>query len=132
MIEEVGGALVLLAVRRNNLAEPQLFFFSSRRRHTRSLCGWSSDVCSSDLFQSTKTLMLSGDTFFNSGSVTLSTGKIFLATNTTNDGGGTFLMNSSNSQLTSPLMHFTLSRSEERRVGKERTSRTARYHRNIK
>src|SRR5438132_13091319 len=27
------------------------FFFSSRRRHTRSLCDWSSDVCSSDLFQ---------------------------------------------------------------------------------
>src|SRR5947207_15330528 len=25
------------------------FFFCSRRRHTRSLCDWSSDVCSSDL-----------------------------------------------------------------------------------
>src|SRR5215211_9052035 len=25
------------------------FFFSSRRRHTSSLCDWSSDVCSSDL-----------------------------------------------------------------------------------
>src|SRR5260221_8720782 len=25
------------------------FFFTSRRRHTRSLCDWSSDVCSSDL-----------------------------------------------------------------------------------
>src|SRR5438132_54967 len=29
--------------------EPVSFFFSSRRRHTRSLCDWSSDVCSSDL-----------------------------------------------------------------------------------
>src|SRR5215218_10748660 len=28
------------------------FFFSSRRRHTRSLCDWSSDVCSSDLWGS--------------------------------------------------------------------------------
>src|SRR5438132_3105998 len=28
------------------------FFFSSRRRHTRSLCDWSSDVCSSDLSMS--------------------------------------------------------------------------------
>src|SRR5260221_10115686 len=28
-----------------------VFFFSSRRRHTRSLCDWSSDVCSSDLCQ---------------------------------------------------------------------------------
>src|SRR2546430_4136750 len=27
-----------------------LFFFSSRRRHTRFDCDWSSDVCSSDLF----------------------------------------------------------------------------------
>src|SRR5260221_8382241 len=29
-------------------AEDVFFFFSSRRRHTRSLCDWSSDVCSSD------------------------------------------------------------------------------------
>src|SRR2546430_17661026 len=27
------------------------FFFSSRRRHTRFDCDWSSDVCSSDLWQ---------------------------------------------------------------------------------
>src|SRR5438270_7725914 len=27
----------------------QVFFFSSRRRHTRFDCDWSSDVCSSDL-----------------------------------------------------------------------------------
>src|SRR2546430_15024420 len=33
------GAVSLLAV----------FFFSSRRRHTRFDCDWSSDVCSSDL-----------------------------------------------------------------------------------
>src|SRR3989475_4694487 len=29
--------------------EPESFFFSSRRRHTRFDCDWSSDVCSSDL-----------------------------------------------------------------------------------
>src|SRR5437868_4392330 len=34
------------------------FFFSSRRRHTRSKRDWSSDVCSSDLAE----LLLSGDT----------------------------------------------------------------------
>src|SRR5260370_2202620 len=28
-----------------------MFFFSSRRRHTRFKCDWSSDVCSSDLFR---------------------------------------------------------------------------------
>src|SRR5438132_7259291 len=31
----------------------EFFFFSSRRRHTRSLCDWSSDVCSSDLLLTT-------------------------------------------------------------------------------
>src|SRR5437588_5941278 len=30
-------------------ANPSFFFFSSRRRHTRSLCDCSSDVCPSDL-----------------------------------------------------------------------------------
>src|SRR6266480_5713787 len=28
-----------------------IFFFSSRRRHTRLTCDWSSDVCSSDLLR---------------------------------------------------------------------------------
>src|SRR5260370_370428 len=32
------------------LAPGHFFFFSSRRRHTRFKCDWSSDVCSSDLF----------------------------------------------------------------------------------
>src|SRR5207237_7370485 len=29
----------------------QFYFFSSRRRHTRFKCDWSSDVCSSDLLE---------------------------------------------------------------------------------
>src|SRR2546430_12543693 len=29
--------------------DDEVFFFSSRRRHTRFDCDWSSDVCSSDL-----------------------------------------------------------------------------------
>src|SRR5260221_9533038 len=33
----------------NSILSSGGFFFSSRRRHTRSLCDWSSDVCSSDL-----------------------------------------------------------------------------------
>src|SRR5262245_66344306 len=33
-----------------------MFFFSSRRRHTRCLSDWSSDVCSSDLPISARTL----------------------------------------------------------------------------
>src|SRR6266571_5381535 len=32
-------------------------FFSSRRRHTRLTCDWSSDVCSSDLCRPTATLV---------------------------------------------------------------------------
>src|SRR5438309_5143346 len=34
---------------RNSEQELSVFFFSSRRRHTRWNCDWSSDVCSSDL-----------------------------------------------------------------------------------
>src|SRR2546427_9217824 len=33
----------------NTYLLPVFFFFSSRRRHTRFDCDWSSDVCSSDL-----------------------------------------------------------------------------------
>src|SRR5207248_8714918 len=33
----------------HNVAHDDFFFFSSRRRHTRSYGDWSSDVCSSDL-----------------------------------------------------------------------------------
>src|SRR6267142_3443258 len=34
------------------------FFFSSRRRHTRLTCDWSSDVCSSDLVGAADSLQL--------------------------------------------------------------------------
>src|SRR5256886_5682671 len=36
-------------VERSSITSSCLFFFSSRRRHTRFDCDWSSDVCSSDL-----------------------------------------------------------------------------------
>src|SRR2546430_5806884 len=36
-------------IRVNSSAIYFVFFFSSRRRHTRFDCDWSSDVCSSDL-----------------------------------------------------------------------------------
>src|SRR5688572_32532956 len=36
-------------------ASALIFFFSSRRRHTRFDCDWSSDVCSSDLTFSANT-----------------------------------------------------------------------------
>src|SRR2546430_17342160 len=37
------------------------FFFSSRRRHTRFDCDWSSDVCSSDLAGERRELRGAGD-----------------------------------------------------------------------
>src|SRR5690349_22591404 len=38
-----------------------VFFFSSRRRHTRSLRDWSSDVCSSDLDDAASLRTRAGD-----------------------------------------------------------------------
>src|SRR2546430_3582442 len=37
----------------------RFFFFSSRRRHTRFDCDWSSDVCSSDLDDAIVILVIS-------------------------------------------------------------------------
>src|SRR5256886_30809 len=45
------------------------FFFSSRRRHTRFDCDWSSDVCSSDLVPVTVELPLSNDPVLRSKQV---------------------------------------------------------------
>src|SRR2546430_4131873 len=42
----------------NNDNRSFFFFFSSRRRHTRFDCDWSSDVCSSDLYNSSNTTHL--------------------------------------------------------------------------
>src|SRR6267378_5032368 len=52
------GALLLSPLRRGLSIDSTVdiftfFFFSSRRRHTRSLRDWSSDVCSSDLLVGT-------------------------------------------------------------------------------
>ena len=43
------GAISMVDVEEGGGGGGVVFFFSSRRRHTRSLCDWSSDVCSSDL-----------------------------------------------------------------------------------
>src|SRR5256884_6458468 len=39
-----------------------VFFFSSRRRHTRCSRDWSSDVCSSDLLSRSANVLAPGDT----------------------------------------------------------------------
>src|SRR5687768_17639402 len=84
-----------------------LFFFSSRRRHTRCSRDWSSDVCSSDLGANrlASTSLLEGLTW------------------------GYYAAHSILAKLTaasssaSPSVQRAFSRSEERRVGKECRSR---------
>src|SRR5699024_11916183 len=88
------------------------FFFSSRRRHTRSKRDWSSDVCSSDLHA----VRLA----FKEGAKNIkvmSTGGIMSATDQVDD------TELSLEELTMAVKeahskHMTV-RSEERRVGKE-------------
>src|SRR5437899_6433506 len=71
------------------------FFFSSRRRHTRCLSDWSSDVCSSDLKTSPPRAR-------------------------SHRGGLVFLTSNMTSIISNrPTAIVLLLRSEERRVGKE-------------
>src|SRR5260370_6060944 len=53
MLSCTGSLVLVLACLGTSLARvskgTEFFFFSSRRRHTRFKCDWSSDVCSSDL-----------------------------------------------------------------------------------
>src|SRR5947207_15292865 len=94
-----------------------VFFFSSRRRHTRSLCDWSSDVCSSDLFEAERQALALMD-HPNIGRV--------LDGGETASGRPYFVM-----ELVKgvPITRYCDEhRSEERRVGKECGSRWSRDH----
>src|SRR5437588_5475582 len=79
------------------------FFFSSRRRHTRSLCDWSSDVCSSDLWP----IKLAAGFFAV---------MLYVAVAAQQPLAQSF------------AMRLAIVRSEERRVGKECRSRWSPYH----
>src|SRR5204863_2492790 len=76
------------------------FFFSSRRRHTRSLRDWSSDVCSSDL---PNAIRGAADAVVDAGEFSFK-------------------------GLVEASYRLSLDRSEERRVGKECRSRWSPYH----
>src|SRR5256886_13299215 len=52
------GLYVRSSAQEKEATRTRLFFFSSRRRHPRFDCDWSSDVCSSDLLACTEALGL--------------------------------------------------------------------------
>src|SRR5688572_32701338 len=89
----------------------QFFFFSSRRRHTRFDCDWSSDVCSSDL---------------TAHGVTLDNGDVMLCFD-----GARHLLGMPYELMQDErgpwALRYPLYRSEERRVGKECRSRWSPY-----
>src|SRR2546427_4205240 len=86
------------------------FFFSSRRRHTRFDCDWSSDVCSSDLTDYQ-------DGRYNNGPPTPKTLRTYVEHHLVEKAKET-------DRHGQPITE----RSEERRVGKECRSRWSPYH----
>src|SRR5688572_32097089 len=87
------------------------FFFSSRRRHTRFDCDWSSDVCSSDLdFDRHLLVELLVQRAVHGAEAALSQNR------------------SQSVLLIDKHTGANLTRSEERRVGKECRSRWSPYH----
>src|SRR5260221_2009585 len=97
-------------------------FFASRRRHTRSLCDWSSDVCSSDLVFSQEPI---GESEELPQHRTLPDG--FLAEDVERHPCQVTLVEyREQSRLVDQAA--SRARSEERRVGKECRSRWSPYH----
>src|SRR5437588_6948667 len=95
-----------------------LFFFSSRGRHTRSLCDWSSDVCSSDL-GFVLVAQGSGELMVEHG---VHAWDVAALKPIVEEAGGRFT-----DWDDTPTIHRTEPRSEERRVGKECRSRWAEF-----
>src|SRR5690349_23627919 len=95
----------------------RLFFFSSRRRHTRSLRDWSSDVCSSDLRID---IPRARDIAVRDALLARGAEERGLA-------GSPEVRLSVDGELGRRVLRRILARSEERRVGKECRSRWAPY-----
>src|SRR5262245_62356727 len=95
-----------------------LFFFSSRRRHTRCLSDWSSDVCSSDLAAAPT---LERPLPQNLDAERSILGAILLDNHALNAAV-------QNLKPEDFFLEQHRRRSEERRVGKEGRSRWATYH----
>src|SRR5260221_5595986 len=111
--------MVMSCVRKGSCRR-YVFFFSSRRRHTRSLCDWSSDVCSSDLGLS---LLQAAELATVSSGIVV--GKVGTAVAYADD----LVREIHHGDIaTGERKVVTLKRSEERRVGKECRSRWSPYH----
>src|SRR5256886_8574953 len=98
----------------------KIFFFSSRRRHTRFDCDWSSDVCSSDLHLREELSRVLAEDYIRTARAkgapvwrhAFKEGFLIPVT-----------------EIVSAKIPFLLGgRSEERRVGKECRSRWSPYH----
>src|SRR2546430_7493881 len=96
--------------------------FSSRRRHTRFDCDWSSDVCSSDLYKVFLGIHSQSESKSSECTKTWLQYKIGIeALNET-------LRSLENKSFPNNTLHYEKKRSEERRVGKECRSRWSPYH----
>src|SRR2546429_3364286 len=96
----------------------RLFFFSSRRRHTRCSRDWSSDVCSSDLPLVDEYKLKDGRKVF-----LLAEGRLVNLSTAEGHPASVMDMSFANQALSAEYL-----RSEERRVGKECRSRWSPYH----
>src|SRR5438034_10361514 len=99
------------------------FFFSSRRRHTISLCDWSSDVCSSDLHRRVHLDAMARLCGFP--------GKVGMDGSEVNAAVQQGRLDDVRRYCETDVMN-TFLRSEERRVGKECRSRWLQYHKENK
>src|SRR5256886_10220729 len=97
-----------------------VFFFSSRRRHTRFDCDWSSDVCSSDL----QTRTISGSKKVPLPSCSACIAPVRVSAHSIRSD----VYASNTSATANTRAPSGISRSEERRVGKECRSRWSPYH----
>src|SRR5256884_6739444 len=99
----------------HSLVNSVLFFFSSRRRHTRCSRDWSSDVCSSDLY-------------FGTMGIPIVAGRGFERTDTASQGKVAIVDETLAKRIWKGQNPIGRRRSEERRVGKECRSRWSPYH----
>src|SRR5256885_10489305 len=101
-----------------------MFFFSSRRRHTRLQGDWSSDVCSSDLIPYPRGLVGHSD----ADAVAHALMDAVLGAAGLGDIGQMFPPTDPRWREADSLDLLKRARSEERRVGKECRSRWSPYH----